>query len=144
MKDPLDEIERVFSAFCDKTRLRLLALMRSGEVSVNHLSSTLKISQPKVSRHLAYLRAMGIVSTHRDGKWIYYSLAEPKSDLGARLFRDALDWVAATFESNGGKLAARKASPARSLDERPQDAVHKISAEPDMFEPRDELEIYLL
>lgn len=144
MKEPLDEIERVFSAFGDKTRLRLLTLLQSGEVSVNYLCETLKISQPKVSRHLAYLRATGIVNTRRDGKRIYYSLAEPESDLGARLFRDALDWVAATFDSNGEKPAARKVSPARSPYEPPHEALHDIYVQTDISSDRDELEIYLL
>lgn len=144
MKEPLDEIERVFSAFGDKTRLRLLTLMQPGEVSVNYLCETLKISQPKVSRHLAYLRAMGVVNTRRDGKWIYYSLAEPKSDLGSRLFRDALNWVAVIVNPNSEEPAAQNVPSAVSLNDRSHNAAHNTYAQADISSDRDELEIYLL
>ena len=65
----------VFLALSDQTRLRLLSLMIGGEVSVGFLAEALRESQPKISRHLAYLRAAGLVSTRRDGKWIYYGIA---------------------------------------------------------------------
>jgi len=93
MKESLDEMERVFLALGDKTRIKLIGLMGEGEVSVNDLCESLDESQPKVSRHLAYLRAMGLVNTRRDGKWIYYSLSWPESQLGSRVFRDTLNWI---------------------------------------------------
>jgi len=65
----------LFLALSDKTRLRLLSLMANGEVSVGFLADDLGESQPKISRHLAYLRTAGLVSTRRDGKWIYYGIA---------------------------------------------------------------------
>ena len=68
----LARYEAMFLALADKTRLRLLGLMYEGPVSVGYLADTIGESQPKVSRHLAYLRNAGIVSTRRDGKWIYY------------------------------------------------------------------------
>jgi len=67
----------LFLALSDQTRLRLLSLMIGGEVSVGFLAEALRESQPKISRHLAYLRAAGLVSTRRDGKWIYYGIASP-------------------------------------------------------------------
>jgi ArsR family transcriptional regulator, arsenate/arsenite/antimonite-responsive transcriptional repressor len=73
-----NSLERLFAALCDKTRLRLLGLMAQGEVSVNLLAESLNESQPKISRHLAYLRSAGVVNTRRDGKWIYYSIASPR------------------------------------------------------------------
>jgi DNA-binding transcriptional ArsR family regulator len=51
--------------------------MTGGEVSVGFLAEALRESQPKISRHLAYLRAAGLVSTRREGKWIYYGIASP-------------------------------------------------------------------
>ena len=66
-------LETMFLALSDKTRLRLLTLMAGGEVSVGYLAEQLSDSQPKISRHLAYLRGAGLVSTRRDGKWIYYN-----------------------------------------------------------------------
>ena len=71
------ELEKLFLAFGDKTRLRLLALMADGEVAVGFLAERLGESQPKVSRHLAYLRNAGVVYTRRDGKWIYYGISYP-------------------------------------------------------------------
>jgi len=75
-------LESLFLALADKTRLRLLALMADGEVSVGYLADQLGESQPKISRHLAYLRGAGLVSTRRDGKWVYYGI-ETQADTGA-------------------------------------------------------------
>ncbi len=72
----LVELENLFLALSDGTRLRLLALMADGEVSVGFLADQLGESQPKVSRHLAYLRSAGLASTRRDGKRIYYGIEE--------------------------------------------------------------------
>ena len=72
------ELETLFLALGDKTRLRLLALMADGPVAVGFLADRLGESQPKVSRHLAYLRNAGVVYTERDGKWIYYGIRYPK------------------------------------------------------------------
>ncbi|CAN5383139.1 hypothetical protein BH20ACI2_BH20ACI2_09590 [soil metagenome] len=66
--------EKLFLALSDRTRLRLLALMMEGPVSVGFLADQLKESQPKTSRHLAYLRNAGLVSTSREGKWVYYQV----------------------------------------------------------------------
>jgi DNA-binding transcriptional ArsR family regulator len=70
----LREFEKLFLALGDKTRLRLLGLMADGPVAVGYLTEKLQESQPKVSRHLAYMRNAGIVDTRRDGKWIYYEI----------------------------------------------------------------------
>lgn len=68
--------ERLFLAMSDKTRLRLLVLMANGPVSVGYLARQLGESQPKTSRHLAYLRNAGLVTATREGKWIYYQIEE--------------------------------------------------------------------
>ena len=81
--DSIDSLGNLFLALSDKTRLRLLGLMSGGEVSVGYLADSLALSQPKISRHLAYLRSAGLVSTRRDGKWIYYAI-EPPADAPAR------------------------------------------------------------
>ncbi len=75
----MTQLQNLFLALSDKTRIKLLSLMAAGEVSVGFLADELGESQPKISRHLAYLRAAGVVSTRRDGKWIYYGI-EPQSD----------------------------------------------------------------
>ena len=75
-KAPLAELERVFKALADITRLRILGLLLGGEVCVCHVYESLRIPQPKASRHLAYLRHAGLVDTRKDGLWVYYRLAD--------------------------------------------------------------------
>src|SRR6476646_3730923 len=71
----VDELERVFKALADKTRLRILALLGRNEVCVCHLHDSLGLPQPTVSRHLAYLRRSGLVAARRDGVWMHYRVA---------------------------------------------------------------------
>lgn len=85
-----DELGSLFLALSDKTRLRILTMMRDREVAVGEFTDVLGESQPKVSRHLAYLRSAGLVSTRRDGKWIYYHIAEPSTSGVASLLRETL------------------------------------------------------
>ena len=68
----------LFLALADKTRLRLIGLLAKEKVSVGFLVETIGESQPKVSRHLAFLRNVGLVSTERDGKNIFYSIKWPQ------------------------------------------------------------------
>lgn len=75
MAKQLSEMEGLFKALADQTRLRILGLLLSGEVCVCDIHESLKLPQPKVSRHLAYLRRCGLVDTRRDGLWIHYRLA---------------------------------------------------------------------
>jgi ArsR family transcriptional regulator, arsenate/arsenite/antimonite-responsive transcriptional repressor len=77
---------RLFKALGDETRLRIVALLAHGELCVCHLEEALRISQPKVSRHLAILRAAGIVEPRRDGSWVYYRLAaQPDAECEGQL-----------------------------------------------------------
>ena len=71
----IDELENVFKALADKTRLRILALLGNNEVCVCHLHDSLGLPQPTVSRHLAYLRKSGLVAARRDGVWMHYQLS---------------------------------------------------------------------
>jgi ArsR family transcriptional regulator len=74
MAKQLIEMESLFKALADATRLRILGLLLTGEVCVCDIHESLKIPQPKASRHLAYLRRSGLVETRRDGLWIHYRL----------------------------------------------------------------------
>jgi ArsR family transcriptional regulator len=67
---------KLFQALADPTRLRILGLLLNGEVCVCDIHDTLRIPQPKASRHLAYLRRAGLVATRRDGLWVHYRLAD--------------------------------------------------------------------
>lgn len=80
-------------ALADRTRLRLLNLMRDGEVCVCFFTEVLGESQPKISRHLAYLRNSELVRSRRDGKWMHYSIVEPADDGGKRVLDGVLAWL---------------------------------------------------
>jgi ArsR family transcriptional regulator len=69
--------DAIFRACSDRTRLRLLNLLRGGEVCVCDLVAVLRLPQPKISRHLAYLKKAGLVSARKDGLWMHYDLAKP-------------------------------------------------------------------
>jgi ArsR family transcriptional regulator, arsenate/arsenite/antimonite-responsive transcriptional repressor len=86
----LSELETLFMALADKTRLRLLNLMRDEEVCVCFFTEVLSESQPKISRHLAYLRNAGLVESRRDGKWMHYKIIEPVNEIAANILRETL------------------------------------------------------
>jgi ArsR family transcriptional regulator len=84
----------LFAALADTTRLRLLNLMAGREVCVCYFVEILGQGQPKISRHLAYLRKAGIVTARREGKWMHYSLCLPDD-------ADAASIMAAVLASLG-------------------------------------------
>ena len=96
MTKRLDQMEVLFKALGDATRLRILGLLLAGEVCVCDIHESLKIAQPKASRHLAYLRRAGLVDTRREGLWIHYrlgSLADPVLSAVGEAVRHALTHV---------------------------------------------------
>jgi ArsR family transcriptional regulator len=86
--------ELFFRALADRTRLRLLNLMATEEVCVCFFVEILKTNQPKISRHLAYLRRAGIVGVRREGQWMHYRIVEPSDAGAARVLNDVLSWLA--------------------------------------------------
>ena len=82
------DIENLFKALADRTRLRLISLLGDSEVCVCFLVAILKTSQPKISRHLAYLRRAHIVAARREGKWMHYRLTEPPDEHATHIFRE--------------------------------------------------------
>lgn len=80
----------LFAALADRTRLRLLNLMDGKEVCVCYFVEILGQSQPKISRHLAYLRRASIVTARRDGKWMHYKIVVPKHPGAARILSETL------------------------------------------------------
>lgn len=79
-----------FAALSDPTRLRLLNLMNGREVCVCYFVEILEQGQPKISRHLAYLRKAGIVESRREGKWMHYRIVPPKHEGAAKLLSETL------------------------------------------------------
>jgi ArsR family transcriptional regulator, arsenate/arsenite/antimonite-responsive transcriptional repressor len=87
-------IELLFKALADRTRLRLINLIGNDEVCVCFFVEVLKTNQPKISRHLAYLRRAGVVSARREGKWMHYRIEEPPDQHAANIFREVRTWLA--------------------------------------------------
>ena len=90
--------ELFFRALADRTRLRLLNLMGADEVCVCFFVEILKTNQPKISRHLAYLRRAGIVGARREGQWIHYRIVEPDDPAAAQVLKDTMSWLANDLE----------------------------------------------
>jgi ArsR family transcriptional regulator len=83
----MDKPDQLFKAFSDQTRLRILNLLAQRDHCVCEFESILRVPQPTISRHLAYLRRSGLVEVERHGKLIMYSLAAPKNAVHASLLR---------------------------------------------------------
>lgn len=139
-------METFFLALADGTRLRLLNLMRGEEVCVGFLIEALGESQPKISRHLAYLRGAGIVETRRDGKWMHYKIVESEDDFAGRVLRDTLTWLSSkpVMREEYQKLSAICSSASNAM------AINNLN-ETDIFSKTNmkakqnrELEIFLL
>ena len=121
----LDRVDQLFRAFADETRLRILNVLRDGELCVGDLVRVLETPQPTASRHLAQLRDAGLVSTRRQGLWCFYRLAEAEGRFHQRLlgclascFEEvpelAADLAAARdLRARGGCCPESAASPAR-------------------------------
>ena len=90
-KSGVDKLVPVFAALADRTRLRLLNLMHGREVCVCYFVELLGQSQPKISRHLAYLRKSGLVLARRDGKWMHYRIDPVLPPAVASVLDHALD-----------------------------------------------------
>lgn len=84
------DLALLFAALADRTRLRLLNLMDGKEVCVCYFVEILGQSQPKISRHLAYLRRAGIVSARREGKWMHYKIVVPMHVGAVRILNETL------------------------------------------------------
>lgn len=93
MKSKEYSISLLFKALADHTRLRLINLMGDDEVCVCFFVEVLKTNQPKISRHLAYLKRAGVVSARREGKWIHYRIVEPPDARAANIFREVRTWM---------------------------------------------------
>jgi ArsR family transcriptional regulator len=90
--------ELFFRALADRTRLRLLNLMGDNEVCVCFFVEILGTNQPKISRHLAYLRRAGIVAARRQGTWMHYRIAPPRDEDAARVLAEVRAWLATDVE----------------------------------------------
>jgi ArsR family transcriptional regulator len=139
-------MQTFFIALADRTRRRVLNLMREHEISAGYFTDVLDVSQPKISRHLAYLRNAGIVSARREGKWIYYRIVEPVDLHAAQVLRDTLDWLESqeTMQKDYEKLNMIYASDTSIPETKFVAPEQDILPEAHVSYEREELEIYLL
>jgi len=84
-------LDRFFRALADATRLRLINLIARQELCVCYFVQVIDAPQPKISRHLAYLRRAGIVAARREGKWMHYRLAVPPDPHAAAILKTTVD-----------------------------------------------------
>ncbi len=108
-------IERFFQALGDNTRLRLLNLIGDREVCVCYFVEILGAPQPKISRHLAYLRSAGILSVRREGRWMHYRIVMPPHIGASLVLRQTLDWLKEdkAMQADRAKLTRACCSPAK-------------------------------
>lgn len=145
-ENALDEMEKLFLALADRTRLRLLNLMRDDEICVCYFSEVLSESQPKISRHLAYLRNAGVVSARREGKWMHYKIETPANSCASKLLQDTLECLRMedVMQNDFERLAAicRSTRVPTTIARAP---TPKTFVEADInIKPRKELETFLL
>ena len=131
MKNTSEELEAVFTALADGTRLRLLNLMSDGEVCVCFFVEVLHEPQPKISRHLGFLRQAGLVNARRERKWMHYSIARPKHATAQRIFQQTLDALRADPEMQRDRVALAKACCSKRVPE-----LLKRAPKPEFIETR--------
>jgi ArsR family transcriptional regulator len=148
----------LFLALGDKTRLRLLNLMRDREICVSSFTDVLGQSQPKISRHLAYLRNAGVVEARRDGKWIHYSISTGLDENSRRLLFELFKWMEGQeglrVDREKNEATSGGPAPLRTVERKPRRVrarrVENFDAdtgtEPEYYAPasHNELEDFLL
>lgn len=105
----LPALASLFRALGDETRVRIVALLAHGELCVCHLQQALALGQPNISRHLAVLRAAGVVTDRRDGNWVHYRLAQQADPERERVLRALVGAFAKRADVQRGVAKARRA-----------------------------------
>jgi ArsR family transcriptional regulator, arsenate/arsenite/antimonite-responsive transcriptional repressor len=115
VKQATFDMERLYQALGDTTRLRLLNLMGDQEICVCYFVEVLGQPQPKISRHLAYLRNAGIVTVRRQGTWMHYRIVTPRQTGAASILGETLAWMREdrSFQTDRARLTKACCSPAK-------------------------------
>ena len=115
VRDKSFNIDRFFQALGDNTRLRLLNLMGDQEICVCYFVEILDQPQPKISRHLAYLRSAGIVAARREGKWIHYRIVMPPDVGASQVLQQTLAWLRGerTMQADRSRLSRACCNPGK-------------------------------
>ncbi|MBC7907222.1 MAG: helix-turn-helix transcriptional regulator [Rhodospirillaceae bacterium] len=82
----LETFETVSKAVADPSRARILKLLEGGELCVCQITAVLNLAPATISKHLAGLKTAGLLQQRRDGKWVYYRLADRELNAYARGF----------------------------------------------------------
>ena len=98
----------LFKTLADPTRLRLLNLLACGETCVCELTETLRVVQPKVSRHLVHLKRAELVEARRNGKWMNYRWAKHGDPLTRHVLTGLREWMAKDERMNGERRRRNK------------------------------------
>jgi ArsR family transcriptional regulator, arsenate/arsenite/antimonite-responsive transcriptional repressor len=126
-------LDLLFRALADRTRLRLLNLIADKEICVCYFVEILRISQPKISRHLAYLRRAGIVAARRQGRWMHYRLVPPRDAVASAILKETLAHLRQTpdLQVDLAKLVKSCCSPVSSerLRQAPQPLILPVSVQ---------------
>lgn len=130
---------QLFLALADKTRLRILNLLVAQEISVLNFATVLQEPQPKISRHLAYLRDAKLVETRRDGKQIYYRLIMPQNSFANHILREVLSKLS---EDEEMKIDFRRLK--QSAGDLNENIESEISAQTNASPQKQELAVFLL
>jgi len=112
----VDDIDTIFSAFADPTRIRILNILAAGELCVCDILGTLDLPQPTVSRHLAVLRNAALVEVTRDWKYAYYRLAVPDNAVHRNLIGCVRSFFAGIKSLESERRAASKKLKERQSD----------------------------
>lgn len=114
-RQPVFNIERFFQALGDMTRLRLLNLIGEQEICVCYFTEILGQPQPKISRHLAYLRSAGIVAVRREGRWMHYRITMPPHSGATQILQQTLASLKEdrTMQADRSRLTKACCSPAK-------------------------------
>ena len=110
----LEDLDSVFKGFANPTRIRILSVLAAGELCVCDLVDLLKLPQPLISRHLAYLRAAKLVEARRDSNFAHYRLADPAGDV----HRNLIACVKSCFTGIRSLDAERRRAVARAEERR--------------------------
>ena len=92
----MQDITLTFKALSDATRIRILSLMKEGELCVCDIAETLQMTQPNISFHVSLLKEAGLIKDRKNGRWIHYSLDD--SDMFKRFL------LLGVFEKMGNSL----------------------------------------